>query len=86
MKNLYTTEIVPGQIPRRFFKSECEILQTSCMSLYEDLTQRLLFFWMIFGQLLGYFGNLDFLRPKYSARKITDKPSGIQVSGWTCTT
>ena len=33
--NLY-----PGQIPRRFFKSGCEMLQTSSMSLCEDPTQR----------------------------------------------
>ena len=41
--------LFPGLIPRRFSKSDSEMLQTSSMSLYEDLTQ-LFFLCMIFGQ------------------------------------
>ena len=42
--------VLTADIFQFLIKSDCEMLQTSCMSLYEDLTQRS-FFCVPFGQL-----------------------------------
>ena len=51
-----------GPRPRStlFFKSDGEMLQSSSMSLYKDLTSRF-FFWKAFGQIQDYLRNLDLL-------------------------
>ena len=61
--------VLTADIFQFLIKSDCEMLQTSCVSLYEDLTQRS-FFLRALWSVIRYLGNLDLLRPKiYSAEK-----------------
>ena len=77
--------VFAGQIPHRFSESDCEILYTSSMSPYEDVTQRCFcFFWMIFRKL-SLFGKCGPPQTQYIRRKKPKKrtPPGYQASGWT---
>ena len=57
------------------------MLQTSCMSLYEDMTQRSFFFWMTIGQLFDYIGQIRPLVDQiYSAEKKNENILGGHVS------
>ena len=68
----------PAQIPRRFFKSDCQLLPTSSMSVYEGLVFVLVFAW-----LLVIWETWTSLDQNHSAEKRKKPRRSSQASGWT---